>query len=476
MKISYSSNKAKKILSLLSGPFLFLLIYLAPLNSLLREGNIILALYAWIMAWWITKPLPWGITSLLPICVLPLFGVMKISQAASAYGQKVFFFLIGVLSLGRAVEKHGLGKRMALLFLSKNKRIKTIYGVLFSYMVIVAIMSAFIDDAAAIAIGVPIGITVTDLVKKNVSSTDDDKKLATFMVLGVLYAAEAGGIMTVAGIPHIGISLSVMEQTTGISLSFLQWSVVGVPIGIVSLLTYYLILRLLYRPKCVKIPHANETFLSEYIAYGKMTPAEKKIFAIFAFTIFLWILPSFVKIKALDVWIAPVIGAILLYSLPEDAAENLLNTEDFQTKLPWNIIFLILGGTAMSAFSEEYGVINWLQGMIPQDISHTAVLFTAAVSTAALSNFISGTATVNIMANIFMPAAISIGIRPEIFAYILPSCGMAVMLPWAGAATGTAFSTGKLSISDMIKSGIIATTAHIFITVALSLLLTNALL
>ena len=143
-----------------------MLIYFNPINSLSKEGNLVLALYLWIVFWWVTKPLPWGITSLLPICVLPLAGVMKISDAAAAYGQKIFFFFIGVLSLGRAVEKHGLGKRIALLFLFKNKNIKTIYGILFSYMAVVAIMSAFIDDAAAIAIGIPIGITITDIVKK----------------------------------------------------------------------------------------------------------------------------------------------------------------------------------------------------------------------------------------------------------------------------------------------------------------------
>ena len=453
-----------------------MLIYFNPINSLSKEGNLVLALYLWIVFWWVTKPLPWGITSLLPICVLPLAGVMKISDAAAAYGQKIFFFLIGVLSLGRAVEKHGLGKRIALLFLFKNKNIKAIYGILFSYMAVVAIMSAFIDDAAAIAIGIPIGITITDIVKKNISGVNDDEKLTAFMVLGVLYAAEAGGIMTVAGIPHIGLSLSIMEQTTGISLSFLQWSLVGIPIGTLSLLAYYLILRILYKPKCVKIENANETFKAEYIAYGKMSLAEKKIFAVFSFMLFLWILPSFVKIKALDVWIVPIMGALILYSLPKDLNENILTIDDFQTKLPWNIIFLILGGTAMSGFSEEFGIINWLQGMIPQNISRIAVFFTAAVSTAILSNFVNGTATVNIMANIFMPAAISLEIRPEIFAYILPACGMAIMLPWAGAATGTAFSTGKISIKEMIKSGMIATSVHNLISVSLSIFLTNMFL
>ena len=130
----------------------------------------------------------------------------------------------------------------------------------------------------------------------------------------------------------------------------------------------------------------------------------------------------------------------------------------------------------MSGFSEEFGIINWLQGMIPQNISRIAVFFTAAVSTAILSNFVNGTATVNIMANIFMPAAISLEIRPEIFAYILPACGMAIMLPWAGAATGTAFSTGKISIKEMIKSGMIATSVHNLISVSLSIFLTNMFL
>ena len=92
--------------------------------------------------------------------------------------------------------------------------------------------------------------------------------------------------------------------------------------------------------------------------------------------LFLWILPSFVKIKALDVWIVPIMGALILYSLPKDLNENILTIDDFQTKLPWNIIFLILGGTAMSGFSEEFGIINWLQGMIPQNyLSHCGIFY-----------------------------------------------------------------------------------------------------
>ncbi len=468
MKVSF-----KQLFNILSGPVLFLLFCIIPNSALTPEAKLILALYIWIIAWWVTKPIPWGLTSLLPLIVVPLSGLMSIADVSALYGQRILFFLIGVLSLGLAVDKHGLGKRLALAFLSKIK-IKTVSGILLSFLVIVALLSAFVDDAATIAICIPIGMTIIDHIKSLLPQNKNTdliiKKLSVFMSLGILYSAEAGGIMTVAGIPHIAISISILEQISSISLTFADWSKIGIIIGIFSFIIYFLLLKLMIRPKQICIDNANELFKKQYQELGKMSKGEKYTIFVLISMVLMWVLPGFISVlEPLNIWMVPVVGTILLYILPLDNGENVLTIDDFQTKLPWDIIFLIIGGGAMSTLSEEFGIIAWMQSLIPTGTHGIKLLFVAAFATSILSNFISGTATVSIMSNIFMPLAASAGINPVYFAYILPASGMAIMLPWAGAATGTAFSANKVSISEMIKCGSIASIVHLLVTISILL-------
>ena len=52
-----------------SGPFVFLAIYLISLEGLSYHGQVVLDTFAWAVGWWIARPVPWGITSLLPLVI-----------------------------------------------------------------------------------------------------------------------------------------------------------------------------------------------------------------------------------------------------------------------------------------------------------------------------------------------------------------------------------------------------------------------
>ena len=75
------------------------------------------------------------------------------------------------------------------------------------------------------------------------------------------------------------------------------------------------------------------------------------------------------------------------------------------------------------------------------------------------------------MSNLLFPIAQKVGLNPATLAWILPASGMAISLPWAGAASATAFSSGQIRFMDMIKAGATATVIHVFLVVLLSLLL-----
>src|SRR5690625_7275112 len=67
--------------------------------------------------WWVTEALPIGITSLLPVVLFPVFGVMDSADTASAYINHIIFLYIGGFIMALAMEQWELHRRIALFIL-----------------------------------------------------------------------------------------------------------------------------------------------------------------------------------------------------------------------------------------------------------------------------------------------------------------------------------------------------------------------
>ena len=65
----------------------------APLAGLAPEAHFVLAAYSWIVAWWVTMPVPWTVTSFLPFVLLPL-GAMPFADVAASYGHTMLPYLM----------------------------------------------------------------------------------------------------------------------------------------------------------------------------------------------------------------------------------------------------------------------------------------------------------------------------------------------------------------------------------------------
>lgn len=90
----------KKRIGLILGPLSFLLIqlFIEP-EGLSSEGNSVLAITSWIAIWWISEAIPIEATSLLPIILFPLLGVLGLKETGAAYGHKFIFYLLEDLFL-----------------------------------------------------------------------------------------------------------------------------------------------------------------------------------------------------------------------------------------------------------------------------------------------------------------------------------------------------------------------------------------
>src|SRR5581483_8008974 len=69
----------KFLLQLALGPAGFLTVCLLPMEGLPRAGHLVLATFAWALLWWVTQPVPFGITALLPLVIFPAMRILDVT-------------------------------------------------------------------------------------------------------------------------------------------------------------------------------------------------------------------------------------------------------------------------------------------------------------------------------------------------------------------------------------------------------------
>jgi len=465
-----SSGPLNYLIKILSGPVLFIIVQLIPIEGLDPKGHIALSCFVWILAWWITQPIPWSVSGLLPLLILPIAGAMPFREVIALYGQRILPFLMGVMLFGHAFQKHGLAQRMALNILRIPGMASSGSRIIFVTLGITAIISAVIDDAAAVAIMMPIAIPIAkhaaDAFKKPLEGEKSGSGAPKFMAaaaLGVLYGAAAGGLATPAGVPFNPLAIANLEKLTSYQVSFAQWTSTGIVLMIITAILFYFVLKVMLPSELKTIKDASKHFNEEKKKLGKMNPGEIHVLVVFIIMIILWFLPAFPAItsrfKFLDIWIVPVFATLVLFLLPVDIKkkEMTLMAKDLQTGVAWNVLFLVVSGTAIAGALQALGLTDWLGNLLSKVMTTGALPWITGLATTVIGHLTSGTATTSMLTTIIFPISETLGYNSAILARIIAGCAFAVSFPWAGAAPGTAFSSGEIKMGDMVRVGLVAT-------------------
>ena len=469
-------STAAYLLRLLAGPAAFAVVLSSLPPALSYEGRIAMATFACAIVWWITQALPWGVAAMLPFLVFPAAGVMDIRATMYLYGQPIFFWIMGTVLMGYAIEKHGLAHRFALAFLALPGIGGKTYRLTFVYMLIVGIVSMFVSDAATVAMMIPIGMSLVRQVR-TLSGTSPNTKtnFGTFMTLGTFYAAIAGGTATIMGVPHNAIAVSILERLTGRQLGFFEWMGVGVPIFLSLIVTFYATLWLLARPEISDLPGGEAFLRAERAKLGVLGSNERRVMFVFAMMVLLFTLPALSGLalgaphavtqwvgRALPVWVVPPAVMFLLFSIrsASEPGAPLLSWKDAEQHTPWNAMLLVAGAVAMTDAVTQFGIVEFMGGVVGNlGIGTTALPYLTAALVAATTNLISGTAATALYCSIFIPAAVEIGYNPASIAVLIANVALGLIVPWSGAVAATAFACGEVSMERMIKTGVVATVA-----------------
>ncbi len=421
------------------------------------EAISVLAITAWIALWWITEAIPLPITSLLPIILFPLMGVLDIGITTASYGEPIVFLYIGGFLIGIAIEKTGLHTRIALSIIrSMGSKLSMI---ILGFMISTAFISMWISNTATAIMMLPIGLAII-----TATSTEEEKHHNDFrkaLMLAIAYAASIGGLGTIIGTPPNLVLAGVIRDTYDTEITFMQWFVVGFPITVFLLfVSWWYLTRIGFPLGKARLAGGQDILDRRLASGGPMSSAEKKVAIVFVLVAVAWIIRSFVLekiIPGIDDTIIAMIGGIVLFLLPSGVKDNnrLLNWED-AIKLPWGIILLFGGGLALAEAFETSGLAAWIgnnmTGLSVFGI-FAMILFVVAIVN-FLTEFTSNLATVTMILPVLAPIAVSAGVHPfylMVGATLAASCGF--MMPAGTPPNAIAFGSGYLSIWDMVKTG-----------------------
>ncbi len=397
-----------------------------------------LGILCFIALMWLTETLHVSVTALLVPTLAVLAGVFSVKDAFVNFANPIIFLFLGGFALAAGLRKQGLDRFIArqVVCLAGGNLLRACL-MLFA---LAAFLSMWISNTATSAMMLPLALGI-------LSQFDYDKNrpLYLFVLLGIAYSANVGGIGTLVGSPPNAIAAAA------IGLDFAGWLKVGLPMVAILLPVMVLVLLLILRP------NLNMHFEDQQQAEFKMTSERWRVLVIFAVTVLMWLCSKPISqglgiSKGMDS-ITALIAIVLL------CASRVVQWKDIEKSTEWGVLLLFGGGITLSALLKTTGASLFLASQVSQLVAGTGLflfLLMLVSFVVFLTELASNTASTALLVPIFISIAQEMGLPPTTLAIaiaIAASC--AFMLPVATPPNAIVFGTGWVPQRDMMRVGIV---------------------
>lgn len=401
--------------------------------------------------WWATEPISLAATATIPFALLPLAGVMDHQAVSSAYGNSIVLLLLSGFVLSRLLEDSGAHRRLALMMVRlvgghSHRRL------VLAAMLATAALSMWIANTAVALMMMPIVAAIYD--------NEEHGSLALPLLLGICYAANIGGMGTPIGTPPAAVFIAAYAEVTGKSVSFIDWMKLGVPAVLILVPAAWLIVTR-------NLPKGSPVVIR---AHGAWSRREVLVVVVFALTALAWITREapaggWTELLGLVTEDGKVLVGdstvglffiVLAFLIPDGTGGPLL-TWQAAARIPWGLLVLVGGGIALARAFAESGLSasigNALSTIADWPLALTIVVICLVVS--FMTELASNTATATLLMPILAAAAMGAGVDPGML--MMPAvwaAACAFMLPVATGPNAIVYGSGRVPITQMIRSGL----------------------
>ena len=466
--------------------------YCVPTNDY-PQAPIMAAIVVIMAIFWIFEIVPIAITSLFPIFLFPLFGILDTKATALFYGKEIIFLFLGGLMLAQGIQQSNLHKRIALHIVNiiGSKPSSLILG----FMIATGFLSMWISNTASVMVMMPIGLSIIEEIATVKESKKYLSKFSVALMLGIAYSADIGGMATLIGTPPNLVFMEMYHELFPdlTKVGFTQWMLMGLPVSIVFLITGWLLMtQVIFRMPKTKIFKNNHVIKDLLKSLGKLRRDELASGLIFTLAAILWLTGSDItlsesftihgwrstfKLEMMSDAAIAILTSLLLFMIPsKDRPKEMLLKWDKVRELPWGILLLFGGGFAIAGGFNSTGLSNLVGNLFALlEINHPLlIVIIVCLVLTFLTEITSNTATTNLVLPILAKASAVLGLDPKILmipATLSASC--AFMMPIASPTQAIVFGSGHVKIKQMIRAGILFNILGVIVVTSIFFLLAN---
>ncbi|MFA6243813.1 MAG: SLC13 family permease [Candidatus Hydrogenedentales bacterium] len=491
--MTQSAFPIHKRLGLWLGLAVFALVLALPnAEGLTTEGQRVAAVALLMGIWWISEAIPIPATSLTPLALFPLLGVMDGKDLASSYGDSNIYLFAGGFFIAMAMQKWSLHERIALrilLFTGTNP-----HRLVLGFMIATASLSLWISNTATAMMMLPIGTAVIEQVRKR-NELDDNGNFGVAVMLGIAFAASIGGVGTLVGTPpnivFVGIFSKLYPEAP--KVGFGQWMTFGIPlVALIIPIAWLLLTRVQFPLKAENDSSAGRDAIRNRLnELGPIKRGELVVLVVWCLTALCWIFREDLKLGLFTVpgWsrILPhpnyandgtvaVVFALALFFIPIDRKRGEFALDwEWAQRIPWGVLLLFGGGFAIAKGFNDTGLVAWLGDHLSalNGASPLFMVMAVAVTVTFLSEFASNTALTTIMLPVLaVTASSTLGINPLLL--MIPatfSASLAFMMPAGTPPNALVYGTGYVTLPQMARAGLVMNFVCIALVIAITYLI-----
>lgn len=421
---------------------LSLLVLLGPRPpSLSLQAQRSMAIFVLCLGLWVSHLLPLHITSILAIVLVSQLRVVSTHEAYALFGNEAVFFILGSFILSAVMVDCGLSTRITLLILrgagtSAGRLRATVF-------LMAAFSSLWMSEHAVAAMMLPIVLEI-------VGALDPPLRRGPYarsVILSLAWGCTVGGIGTYLGGARAPLAAGILQETEGISISFLEWMAAAVPVVVIALALGGIIMRTVFGGGRHNVTGAKEVLAARVQDMGPIRRREVAVGIVMLGTIFSWV---FLR-PLISLANTSLAAVVLLFVL------GLVKWRDLEHRINWGIFLMYGGAICLGSVMDRTGAAQWLASSVLGSVALKPLPLLAGMALVSLflTEGVSNAAAVAILMPVALSAGKSVGVDPRAvtLAVALPA-GLAFMLPTSTPAMALAYSTAVLRPSECVKVGL----------------------
>ncbi len=406
---------------------------------------------------WLTVNTHW--TALLYLALLAMTGVMTPTELwAGSMGHFVVITVLAYMVLNHALKETGVVDWVANWFMTRPWLKGRPYGFLAMFLASELVLGMIMENMSLAVIYV--GITAVLCNRLGLKKGDP---YYSALFLGVLWVNSVVGIASPIShaLPNILIGMATAQ---GITISYGQWLLVGIPFALI-MYGLMMAIMLLWKPnaKCF------DKFEVQQVELKPLSPQGKVAGIVFLGVLAWVILPELCQDFAptlctylIDLGVAvPALMGVAVLSIIQVKDKPVLSLPEALGAVPLSAVIFagVVSLMSVPLAAENVGITSWLGATLSPMLAGVSVLgivIILVVASLVMTNFLSNAVTMVLFVNVGVALLASRGVSVAMLILLVGfSSSMACLTPSAAVPSPIFFGPGHLKMGDTWKWNIL---------------------